>query len=120
MLSYAGSCHCGAVTFTVTGDVTQLTTCNCSLCRKKNALMARVHEDNFTMTADWDTVSLYQWNMKIAKHYFCKTCGIYTFHRKRSEPDHFGVNAQCLDGLDIAAVDVKAMDGISMSVTQQD
>lgn len=119
MTTFTGSCHCGAVTFEVSGDITLLTTCDCSLCRKKNALMARVHEDDFKMTSDWDEVSLYQWNMKIAKHYFCKTCGIYTFHRKRSEPDHFGVNAQCLDGFDVTSVRTDAMNGASMSVAEQ-
>jgi len=116
MPTYTGSCHCGAVTFEVTGDIEQLTTCNCSLCHKKNALMARVHEDAFQMTSDWNSVSLYQWNMKIAKHYFCTTCGIYTFHRKRSEPDYYGVNAHCLDGFDPSSVPTQAMDGVTMSV----
>ena len=33
---------------------------------------------------------------KTARHYFCKVCGIYPFHRKRVTPDHLGINVHCL------------------------
>jgi len=46
-------------------------------------------------------------------------CGIYTFHRKRAAPDHFGVNVFCLEDFDPAAVPVHATDGIGMSVVEQ-
>ncbi|NBU89174.1 MAG: GFA family protein, partial [Betaproteobacteria bacterium] len=35
---------------------------------------------------------LYQFNTKIAKHYFCSNCGIYTHHQRRSFPDQYGYN----------------------------
>ena len=45
MQNYRGSCHCGAVKFTIDADVRELTTCDCSLCSRKNALMTKVSED---------------------------------------------------------------------------
>ncbi len=48
-------------------------------------------------------LSLYQWNTKTAKHYFCRICGIYTHHQRRSVPTEFGVNIACLEGVDTFA-----------------
>jgi len=111
-----GSCHCGAVRFELRGEISELTTCDCSLCVKKNAVMAKVHESALTVTAGEELLSLYQWNTRRAKHYFCSRCGIYTFHRKRAAPDHYGVNVFCLDGFDAASIPVRATEGIGMSV----
>ena len=113
---HRGSCHCGAVRFEVTGEITELTTCDCSLCRKKNALMSKVPEADFRLLTDWSALGLYQWNTRVAKHYFCKTCGIYTFHRKRAQPDWFGFNIHCLDDFDSSAVPVRATMGKGMTV----
>lgn len=119
-MALTGSCHCGAVRFTVAAPIVELTTCDCSLCVKKNAVMAKVHEDALTITAGADLLSLYAWNTRRAKHYFCSRCGIYTFHRKRAAPDHYGVNVFCLDGFDAAAIPVRATEGVGMSVTDPD
>jgi hypothetical protein len=118
MARHDGSCHCGAVRFVVDVDIAQLTTCDCSLCVKKNALMTRVHESAMTILAGEDVLSLYQWNTKRAKHYFCSRCGIYTFHRKRAMPDHYEVNVRCLDGFDASTVPVRGVDGVGMSVVE--
>ena len=114
---YPGSCHCGAVTFRIDTDIVELTTCDCSLCARKNALMTKVHESALTIVSGQDVLSLYQWNTRRAQHYFCSRCGIYTFHRKRSEPDHYGVNVFCLEDFDPASVPVRATEGVGMSVS---
>jgi hypothetical protein len=116
MSRYAGSCHCGTVTFQIDAEIVELTTCDCSLCKRKNALMTKVHERHLTILSGEDDLSLYEWNTRRAKHYFCSRCGIYTFHRKRSEPDHYGVNVFCLEGFDPNAVPVRATEGVGMSV----
>ena len=116
MPSYSGSCHCGAVTFRIDASIVELTTCDCSLCARKNALMTKVHESALTIVSGQDFLSLYQWNTRRARHYFCSCCGIYTFHRKRSEPDHYGVNVFCLEGFDPTSVPIRATEGIGMSV----
>jgi hypothetical protein len=113
---YHGSCHCGAVRFTVEGEIAEGYVCDCSLCTKKNALMANVHESRLKITAGEDMLGLYQWNARIAKHYFCKQCGIYPFHRKRSMPDHYGVNLKALDDFDWTSVPVRAAEGKDMPI----
>jgi hypothetical protein len=111
-----GSCHCGGVKFLVTYPIGELTTCDCSLCRKRNALMAKVPEDALEVVEGSELLSLYEWNSRVAKHYFCSCCGIYVFHRKRAASDHFGINAFCLDGFDIDSVPIRATIGADMSV----
>jgi hypothetical protein len=111
-----GSCHCGTVKFRVDGPFTELTTCDCSLCVKRNAVMAKVPERALTILEGEAALTLYEWNTRRAKHYFCRRCGIYTFHRKRAAPDHFGVNVHCLDGFDASSLPVRATEGANMTV----
>lgn len=113
---YQGACHCGAVVFSVEAGITELTTCDCSLCVIRNALMAKIPQAALRILAGESFLTLYQWNTRRAQHYFCSRCGIYTFHRKRSAPDHFGVNVFCLEGFDVRSVPVRATEGANMSV----
>jgi hypothetical protein len=114
--THAGSCHCGGIRFTVTHDPVELTTCDCSLCVKRNALMVKVPEEALRVEQGQELLTLYEWNSKLAKHYFCSRCGIYVFHRKRAAPDDFGVNIFCLDGFDVASLPIRATEGIGMSL----
>jgi hypothetical protein len=111
-----GSCHCGGVEFRLDAPIDEFTTCDCSLCEMRGALMVKVPEAALTITAGEDLLSLYQWNTLRARHYFCSRCGIYVFHRKRAAPDHFGVNARCLRHVDLAAVPVRATECANMTV----
>lgn len=112
---YTGSCHCGAVRFAITSDFPELTTCDCSICRRRNAVMVKVHESRFELLAGAEHLSEYRFHTQTARHFFCKTCGIYPFHRKRVTPDHFGVNVFCLDDFDLAGIPVRTADGKSMA-----
>ena len=117
MTLYHGSCHCGAVAFEIDTEFTEFTKCNCTLCAKKNAVMTKVHEDNFRLVRGEEFLGLYQWNTRVAQHHFCQKCGIYTFHRKRVTPDFYGINVHCLDDADVSGVPVvELLDGIDMSV----
>jgi len=113
---FKGSCHCGGVKFRVDAQITELTTCDCSLCAIRNAVMTKVPENALTVLEGESLLTLYQWNTRRAKHYFCSRCGIYVFHRKRSMPDHFGINVFCLEGFDPASVPVRATQGLNMTV----
>jgi hypothetical protein len=114
--TFRGACHCGGVEFEVTGTLDEFTMCDCTLCVKKNAVMYKVHESGLKILRGEDKLSLYRWNTRVAQHYFCRVCGIYTFHRKRAAPDHYGVNVYCLEGVDVSGVPVRRVDGKTMSV----
>lgn len=113
--SYHGSCHCGAVQFSITTDFPELTTCDCSICRRKNALMVKVHESQFTLLAGQEHLTEYQFNTHTARHFFCKTCGIYPFHRKRVTPDFLGINVFCLENFSPEGIPVRCTPGSAMS-----
>lgn len=105
--TWTGSCHCRAIRFEIDTDFPELTMCDCSICKRKNALMVRVHESAFRLLAGEEHLSEYRFNTMTARHFFCKVCGIYPFHRKRVTPDNFGVNVHCLDDFDPEGIPVR-------------
>ncbi len=111
---YQGACHCGAVRFAIETDFPELTTCDCSICRRRGALMVKVHESKFTLLAGEQSLGEYQFHSMTARHYFCKVCGIYPFHRKRVTPDNFGVNVYCLQGFEPQGIPVRRTVGAAM------
>ncbi len=62
--------------------------------------MAMVKSENFNIIKGQDKLKLYQFHTKVAKHYFCSNCGIYTHHNPRSNPAMTGFNLGCIDEID--------------------
>ena len=114
---FHGSCHCGAVRFEVRTAIAPALRCNCSLCRRKGALMspAFAREDLTILSGEQD-LTLYQFNTRVAKHYFCRHCGIYPFHQTRLDPARWRVNIGCLEGVDLYTLEASVADGASLSV----
>lgn len=94
-----GACHCGAVRFEAEVDLSSARRCDCSICRMRGAVAVSAPLEKFTVVECDDALTLYQFNTGTAKHYFCGTCGIYTHHKRRSDPTQYGVNVACLEGL---------------------
>jgi hypothetical protein len=99
--SLNGACHCGAVRFTVllSESLDKSHRCNCSFCRMRGAVAASVRMGDVTVTSGAETLQRYQFNTMKAEHYFCSVCGIYTHHRRRSNPNQMSVNVACLEGV---------------------
>ena len=102
MPRYIGSCHCGIVRFEIEGVIDRVTECNCSICQKKGVLHHRVTPDRFRLLSGEANLGTYQFGSKLAKHRFCKTCGIHVFTRPRAAPDLYTVNVRVLDDYDLA------------------
>jgi hypothetical protein len=82
--------------------------------------MASVPVDRLRVVKGADFLATYQWNTKTAKHHFCKICGIYTHHQRRSNPSLYGFNVACLEGVDPFTLDdVRVGDGASQTVITQ-
>lgn len=113
------ACHCGAVKLEVElpDVIDKLMRCNCSLCKRKGAVMTGVPLRALRVVEGADKLTLYQWNTRVAKHYFCSVCGIYTHHQRRSDPTQYGINVACLEGVDTPTLgEVALVDGASLSV----
>ena len=94
-------CHCGKIEAEIKIDnLDKILRCNCSICKRKGAIMSMVKNENFKIIKGGDFLKLYQFHTKVAKHYFCKICGIYTHHNPRSNPKMTGFNVGCVDEID--------------------
>lgn len=114
MKKHKGSCHCGAVTFSFNyGEIERGLRCNCSICRRKGTVMSEftLSPDEINIESEGDKLSLYQFDTKIAKHYFCNSCGIYTFHETMRKPGYYRINLGCLDDIDTNLIKVEIFDG---------
>lgn len=111
-MSVIATCHCGGIrlSFPVL-RADSLRRCDCSYCRRRSVIVATVKEDELVVE-NAETLSLYQFGTMTAEHYFCSRCGIYTHHRRRSNPREFGVNYGCIEGADVKRV-VKWNDGVN-------
>ena len=116
------TCHCGAVEaeINISGDLEKVVKCNCSICKRKGAVMSMVKNEDFKITKGEDKLKLYQFHSKIAKHYFCSVCGIYTHHNPRSNPAMTGLNVGCVDEIDTFKMsDIAVLDGNNHPLDQK-
>lgn len=94
------SCHCGQVQFEAEMPAElKPTRCNCSICAKKGVAMIYVPLAALRVMAGEDMLNCYQFNTRVAKHYFCSNCGIQCYHQPRSDPSKYAINAACIEGV---------------------
>tara|TARA_R100000988_G_scaffold87838_1_gene50853 strand:+ start:1038 stop:1370 length:333 start_codon:yes stop_codon:yes gene_type:complete len=88
--------------------------CDCSFCRRRGAIMGTTSLPAIRIVKGEDVLSLYQFNTQVARHYFCSRCGIYTHHQRRSDPNEYGFNVGCLEGVNPKDLgEVPIMDGVN-------
>jgi hypothetical protein len=98
---HRASCHCGRVLLELDlpDGIVDPRRCDCSICRRKGAIVASVPLSGITILQGADVLRLYQFNTGTARHWFCSHCGIYTHHQRRSNPEEYGYNVGCLEGV---------------------
>jgi hypothetical protein len=108
-----GACHCGAVRFRVrlSDGLRSARRCNCSFCRMRGAIAVSAPLDGFALLSGADALAVYQFNTGTAVHHFCRHCGIYTHHRRRSNPNEYGVNVACLGISPFDFAEIAVLDG---------
>ncbi len=108
----AGGCHCGAVRFEAAlPAVVEAQACNCSICAKTGFVHVITSESRFRLLQGEDALTTYTFNTGVARHLFCKVCGVKSFYRPRSNPDGWSVNARCLDETDGLDIRIETFDG---------
>lgn len=109
---HAGSCHCGSVRLEVLApEDLELQDCNCSVCSRTAYLHLIVPASGFRLVAGADALTEYRFGTGVARHLFCRRCGVKAFYVPRSHPDGFSVNARCLDPATVKSMTVLPFDG---------
>lgn len=98
---HRATCHCGAVELLLElpNGIEDPRRCDCSICRRKGAIVASVPLSGIKVLKGNEVLKSYQFNTHTAKDYFCSECGIYTHHQRRSNPEQYGYNVGCLEGV---------------------
>ena len=112
--THHGGCHCGAVRYTVSLDVSApAISCKCSMCGRAGTLLALAPADKFTLDKGADNLTDYQFNKHIIHHVFCKTCGIKAFARGKTAKgeDTIAVNVRTIDDIDAFKIPTKQFEG---------
>ncbi|MGL5665939.1 MAG: GFA family protein, partial [Shewanella sp.] len=113
---HLASCHCGAVVLELSlpNGIEKPRRCDCSICRRKGAIVGSVPLAGLKIIKGENVLKCYEFNTKTAKHYFCSVCGIYTHHQRRSNPNEYGYNLGCLEGVNPYELgDVPVCDGVN-------
>ena len=100
-LDITATCHCGAVSLTATlpYGLSDAARCTCSFCARRQAAAVTAIAASVRVIKGAENLSLYSWGTHTAQHYFCKICGIYTHHQRRSDPSECGINLGCIEGV---------------------
>ena len=112
LVKHTGGCHCGQVKFEVQAPAEiKAIECNCSICSKSGFLHLIVPQSHFALLQGWEALTTYTFNTGIAKHLFCKICGVKSFYVPRSNPEGYSINVRCLETASISKVTVEPFDG---------
>ena len=113
-MTHRGGCHCRRVRFEVDAPARlRVQDCNCSLCRMSGFLHLIVPASRFRLESGAEDLTEYTFNTGVAKHRFCRVCGVKSFYIPRSNPDGVDVNVRCLDEGTVLALEVEAFDGVN-------
>jgi len=122
-LTIKGSCHCKSIQFEVRllDGLKTARRCTCSMCVRRGVIPVSAKLADLTITKGGAELLCYQFGTKTAGHYFCSVCGIYTHHKRRSNPELFGINPACLEGFNIFDLEsVPILDGSNHPKDNQD
>ena len=106
-VKHKATCHCGLVELEIklANGIIDPRRCNCSMCRRKGTIAAAVVLSDIKIIKGEETLKLYQFNSHQAKHFFCSNCGIHTHHQRKLNPEQYGLNIACLEGVNPFIID---------------
>ncbi len=112
LVRHRGGCHCGVVSFEVLAHADlEVHECNCSICSATAYLHLIVPAERFRLLSGGDCLTEYRFNTGVARHLFCRVCGVKSFYVPRSNPDGYSVNVRCLDPGTVNSCRIEPFDG---------
>lgn len=114
-MKYRGSCHCGNVAYEVEGTIDAAIACNCSMCERKGSLLWFVPRERLQLLTPESNSKSYQFNKRTINHRFCTNCGIHPYADGKDQKGNAmaAINVRCIEGIDLASIPVKSVDGRS-------
>lgn len=110
-ITHRGGCHCGAVAFEVEAPADlEVLECNCSICTMSGFLHLIVPAASFRLLSGSDALVTYTFNTGVARHLFCRYCGVKSFYVPRSNPDGYSVNVRCLEQTRVRSLAIRPFD----------
>lgn len=107
-----GGCHCGAVRFRLRlPKRVEVRRCTCSICRMTGYEHLTVGREHFELRSGQDALEEYRFNTGVARHLFCRHCGIKSFYVPRSHPHAYSVHLGCVELPDAVTVSWGTIDG---------
>ena len=115
-MTHLGGYQCGQVRYQVEMDIDTVIACNCSRCGRIGSLLAFAPIESFRVLSGEDVLTTFEFNKHIIKHKFCKICGVQPFavgRNPKTGTDMAAVNVRTIDGIDIGSLNVTQVDGKS-------
>ena len=115
-MMYHGSCHCGTIAFEVEGTLEKAVECNCSICSKRGALHWFVPREHFRLLTATEDLGVYTFNKHVIEHRYCRKCGCAPYSEGQAPTGQVmvAINARCLEGVDVSALEITRFDGRSL------
>ena len=68
------TCHCKKIKIEVNfeGEISNLVKCNCSICKRKGAVMGIVGQDSLKIIEGEKYITNYKFHSKVANHFFAQ------------------------------------------------
>lgn len=106
------SCHCGAVQIPIPALPTEVTDCNCSLCRRYGVLWAYFQVSELGPLPDASLTHFYEWGDRNVRFHRCRGCGCVT-HWIPTDPagEWRGINARLFPPRALETLRVRHKDG---------
>ena len=112
MIKHSGGCHCARVRFEFMAvEDILVSECNCSICSKSGYLGLTVPRSRFTLLQGEDCLSTYTFNTGVARHLFCRYCGVKSFYIPRSHPEGYNINVRCVAPGTVKNMQVRPFNG---------
>lgn len=97
---YQGKCLCGAVEVEISGDISEIIHCHCSLCRKNSgtayATNGFINTNEFTIVLGKDNLSSFSFKPGRNRH-FCKSCGSPVYSSNADDPSRLRIRLGLID-----------------------
>lgn len=70
--------------------------------------------EDLEINAKGDSLATYEFGSGVAKHHFCRKCGIYVFHQTMREPGRYRVNVGCIEEINSLQLPVETFNGANI------